>query len=79
MNSFLPAKYDVKNDEDLLYCSFVADDLVAKAFAIEQEQVIQFIMMAVQNSVLIDHKMKKDFMKFLQNKSDVLHALGIDV
>jgi len=36
-------------------------------------------MMAVQNSVLIDHKMKKDFMKFLQNKSDVLHALGIDV
>lgn len=36
-------------------------------------------MMAVQNSVLIDHKMKKDFMKFLQTKQDVLHALGIDV
>jgi len=35
VNSFLPAKYDVKNDEDLLYCSFVADDLVSKAFAVE--------------------------------------------
>jgi hypothetical protein len=37
VRQFLPAKYDVTNEEDLLHCAFVADDLVAKAFALEQE------------------------------------------
>ena len=79
VKQFLPAKYSIDNEGDLLFCAFVGDKLVHDAYVHEQEQVIQFIMMAVQNSILMDHKKKKEFVQFLVSKQDVLHALGIGI
>jgi cell division protein ZapA (FtsZ GTPase activity inhibitor) len=79
VKQFLPEKYSIDNEGDLLFCAFVGDKLVHDAYVHEQEQVIQFIMMAVQNSILMDHNKKKEFMKFLHTKQDVLHALGIGI
>lgn len=45
----------------------------------EIECIVQFIMMTVQNTQIKEDQRRKVYLRFMENKLDVLHALGIDI
>jgi len=45
----------------------------------EIECIVQFIMMTVQNTQIKEDQRRKVYLWFMENKLDVLHALGIDI
>ena len=45
----------------------------------ELQQLLQFVMISVQNSLLSQNSNKKDFIRFLNAKKEVLTALGINI
>mmetsp|Transcript_25040 Transcript_25040/g.38851 ORF Transcript_25040/g.38851 Transcript_25040/m.38851 type:complete len:167 (+) Transcript_25040:3872-4372(+) len=79
LEEFLPNKEHVTSVADMAFESFRYDKLVTQAYLEEVEEVIQFLMIAVQNSLLTRAQEQKEFIRFLSSKSEVLHALGINI
>lgn len=55
------------------------DQLVHDTALEEIECVVQFIMMTVQNTQIKEDQKRKEYLRFMYNKLDVLHALGLEV
>lgn len=45
----------------------------------EIECIVQFIMTTVQNTQIKEDQKRKAYLRFMDNKLDVLYALGIEV
>lgn len=69
----------MENIEDLCSYAFDLDQLVHECALEEIECVVQFIMLTVQNTQIKLDQEHKNYLRFLENKKDILYALGMDI
>jgi hypothetical protein len=79
VSDFLPDKYDINSKHDLSYYSYILDQMVHDCALEEIECIVQFIMTTVQNTQIKEDQKRKAYLRFMDNKLDVLYALGIEV
>lgn len=72
-------KHDPNDMADMAHLAHAYDMMVHETFLDELQQLLQFVMISVQNSLLDQQNNKKDFIRFLNAKKEVLTSLGINI
>lgn len=75
----MPEKYNLNDPYDMNVLSMEMDETVRDAYTDEYEVIVQFLMIAVQNSLAKKQQDRKKFIKFIEAKKYLFYAVGIEL
>jgi len=79
VKEFMNPEFDCTDLSDLSTAHFDLCEKVHEAYIEELEQIVQFVMIQVQTVTTEQEKVKKEFFAFINDKKEVLHALGLSI